>query len=187
MDRNIIFNRSHICWFILSGPQIFIFHDFIDLERNKEPSGNTCWEKNEHLILSNLISKGCQKKERPCLTKLSCFGVKPIDNWFVCCGCCYTFFRCVSISSKNLAVYGVYGTLFDRLELTISTQKSVLKKKYRVMRYCPKYVKIWAFCSKSQFLALIRRYLWTHCIFFKSDWCVETVSPSRSKRVSWAP
>ena len=35
-----------------------------------------------------------------------------------------------------------------------------------IMRYCRKYVKIWTFYSKRQFLALIHRYLWTHCIFF---------------------
>ena len=55
------------------------------------------------------------------------------------------------------------------------------------MRYCPKYVEIWTFGSKSQFLAHISRFLWTHCIFLKTDWCVETVSPSRSKRVPWTP
>ena len=50
------------------------------------------------------------------------------------------------------SVYGVHGTLFDRLELKISTPKSVLKKKYQLMRYCPKYVKIWAFCKQFQTL-----------------------------------
>ena len=85
------------------------------------------------------------------------------------------------------SIYGVHGTLFDRLGLTISTQKSVLKKKHRVMRYCPKYVEIWTFGSKSQFLTHISWFLWTHCIVLKTGWCVETVSPSRSKRVPWTP
>ena len=37
---------------------------------------------------------------------------------------------------KISSIYGVHGTLFDMLELTISTQKSVVKKNY---------VKIWTF------------------------------------------
>ena len=36
---------------------------------------------------------------------------------------------------KIRSVYKVYGTQNDRLELTVSTQKSVLKNMHRVLRY----------------------------------------------------
>ena len=42
-------------------------------------------------------------------------------------------------------VYRVHGTQNDRLELTVSTQKSVLKNMHRVPRYWPKGLKICRF------------------------------------------
>ena len=50
------------------------------------------------------------------------------------------------ISQKNFcSVYGLHGTQNDRLELTVSTQKTVLKKTHRVPRYWPKSLKIMRF------------------------------------------
>ena len=43
---------------------------------------------------------------------------------------------------KICSVYKVYGTQNDRLELTVSTQKSVLKNMHRVPRFSPKCAKI---------------------------------------------
>ena len=56
-------------------------------------------------------------------------------------------------SKKNCSVYKVYGTQNDRLELTVSTQKSILKNMQRVLRYGPKRLKIYRFGLATQFLA----------------------------------
>ena len=42
---------------------------------------------------------------------------------------------------KNCSDYGVHGIQIDRLRLTVSMQKSVLKNMHRVPRYRPKCVK----------------------------------------------
>ena len=81
---------------------------------------------------------------------------------------------------KIRSVYKVYGTQNDRLELTVSTQKSVLKNMHRVPRYYQKSVENRPSKPNQQNLTHFGRYLGTQCIFFKTDFCVETVSPSRS-------
>ena len=88
----------------------------------------------------------------------------------------------LKVKKKFRSIYGVHGTLFDRLGLTVSTQKSVLKKKHRVMRYCPKYVTI---MLKKSIFDTYKAISLNSLHLFKADWCVETVSPSRSKQVPW--
>ena len=63
---------------------------------------------------------------------------------------CYLFyvfkFRDPYISpKKNSSDYGVYGIQNDRLEPTVSTQKSVLKNMHRVPRYWLKHPKLCRF------------------------------------------
>ena len=55
---------------------------------------------------------------------------------------------------KNCSDYGVHGIQIDRLELTVSTQKSVLKNMHRVLRYRPKCVKFCWFGLEGQFWTL---------------------------------
>ena len=50
---------------------------------------------------------------------------------------------------KNSSDYRVHGTQNDRLEPTVSTQKSVLKNMHRVQRYWEKRKKFLTFCLKS--------------------------------------
>ena len=45
-------------------------------------------------------------------------------------------------SKKNCFVYRAHGTQIDRLELTVSMKKSVLKNTYQVPRYWPNCLKI---------------------------------------------
>ena len=82
--------------------------------------------------------------------------------------------------TKIYSVYRVHGTQNDRLELTVSTQKSVLKNMHRVLKYLPKCPKICRFGLATWILAHSDQYLGTRCIFFKTEFCVETVSSSRS-------
>ena len=81
---------------------------------------------------------------------------------------------------KICSVYGLHGTQNDRLELTVSTQKTVLKKTHRVPRYWPKSLKIMRFGLATSILAHFGQYLETRCIFLETVFCVETVSSSRS-------
>ena len=81
---------------------------------------------------------------------------------------------------KNCSDYGVHGIQIDRLGLTISTQKSVLKNMHRVPRYYQKSAQSWPSKPNQQNLTHFGRYLGTRCIFFKTDFCIETVSLSRS-------
>ena len=74
----------------------------------------------------------------------------------------------------------VHGTQIDQLELAVSTQKSVLKNIHRVPRYEPKCAKIWVTKLNQHILQRFGQYLGTRSIFFKTDFCVETVSSSRS-------
>ena len=84
------------------------------------------------------------------------------------------------ISQKNFcSVYGLHGTQNDRLELTVSTQKTVLKKTHRVPRYWPKSLQIMRFGLATWILAYFGQYLGTLCVFLKNVFCVETVSSSR--------
>ena len=85
------------------------------------------------------------------------------------------------ISEKKISLdYRVHGIQIDRLGLTVSTQKSVLKNMQPVPRYHQKSVKNWPSKPNQQNLTHFGRYLGTRCIFFKTDFCIETVSLSRS-------
>ena len=84
-----------------------------------------------------------------------------------------------------LYVYRVHYTQNDRLEITISTQKSVWKNMLRIPRYWSKCVKIWGFGLADQIPTHLYQYLRIRCIFFKTDCCVETVSSSRSFWIPW--
>ena len=81
---------------------------------------------------------------------------------------------------KKFYVYRVHYTQNNRLELTVSTQKSVLKNIHRVPRNYQKSVENRPSTPNQQNLTHFGRYLGTRGIFFKTDFCVETVSPSRS-------
>ena len=80
----------------------------------------------------------------------------------------------------KISDYRVQGIQIDRLGLTVSMQKSVLKNMHRVQRYYQKSVLNRPSKLKQQNLTHFGRYLGTRCIFFKTDFCIETVSPSRS-------
>ena len=85
---------------------------------------------------------------------------------------------------KICSDYRVHGIQIDRLRLTVSMQKSVLKYMHRVPRYHQKSVKNRPSKPNHQNLTHFGRYLRTQSIFFKTDFCVETVSPRRS---IWIP
>ena len=77
-------------------------------------------------------------------------------------------------------IYRLHGTQNDRLEPTVSAQKSVLKNIDRVPRYQPKCVQNRVAKPNLHIFQHFGLYLRTRCIFFKTDFCVETVSSSRS-------
>ena len=77
-------------------------------------------------------------------------------------------------------VYRVHGTQNDRLDLTVSTHKSVWKNMPWVPRYLPKCAKIQVAKPNLHIFIRFGQYLQTPCIFFKTDLYVATVSPSRS-------
>ena len=80
-------------------------------------------------------------------------------------------------NSKNFcSVYRVHGAQNDGLELTVSVQKSVLKNIHRVPRYEQKSVKIQDTKPNLHIFGHFGRFLRTQCIFFQTDFCVETVS-----------
>ena len=86
---------------------------------------------------------------------------------------------------KNRSDYRVHGIQNDRLNLTISTQKSVLKNTHRVPSYYEKTVQNWHSKPNHQNSTHFCRYLGTRCIFFKTDFCIETVGLSRSIWIPW--
>ena len=87
---------------------------------------------------------------------------------------------CLYKRKKNCSDYGVHGIQIERLGLTVPTQKSVLKNMHRVPRYYQKSVQNRPSKPNQQNLTHFGRYLRTRDIFFKTDFCVETVSSSRS-------
>ena len=86
---------------------------------------------------------------------------------------------------KICADYRVHGIQIDRLRLTVSMQKSVLKKKHWVPRYYQKSGQNRPSKPNLQNLTHFDWYLGTRCIVFKTDFCIETVSPSRSIWIPW--
>ena len=76
---------------------------------------------------------------------------------------------------KSCSDYRVHGIQIDGLNLTVSTQKLVLKNMHPVPRYRPKCVKFCWFGLEGRFWTVFWYYLGTRCIFFKPDFCVETV------------
>ena len=80
---------------------------------------------------------------------------------------------------KKCSDYRIHGIQIDRLGLTVSTQKSVLKNMHRVPRYYQKDVKNRPSQPNQQNLTHFGQYLRTRCIFFKTDFCVDlnTVNP----------
>ena len=68
--------------------------------------------------------------------------------------------------------------------IMVSMQKTVLKNMHRVLRYWQKCVKCYWFGLEGRFWTVFWYYLGTRCIFFKTDFCVETVRLSRS---IWIP
>ena len=90
------------------------------------------------------------------------------------------------ITQKNFRyVYRVHCTQNDRLEPTVSTQKSVLKNFNRVRRYEQKCVQIQVAKPNLNIFGYFGWFLRNRCVFFKTDFCVETVSSSRSFWVPW--
>ena len=87
-------------------------------------------------------------------------------------------------SKKNSSDYRLHGTQNDRLEPTVSMQKSVLKNMHWVQRYWRKGSQILSFCLKSQIRIHFCQYLRTRYIFLKTDFCDETVGLRRS---FWVP
>ena len=81
--------------------------------------------------------------------------------------------------------YRVHGIQIDRLKLTISTQKLVIKNLQEVPRYYKKSVKIRPSKPNQQNLTHFGWYLKTRCIYLKTDVCFETVSPSRLIWIPW--
>ena len=81
---------------------------------------------------------------------------------------------------KKSSDYRVHGIQNDRLELTVSTQKTVLKNMHRVLRYWSKCAKIQVAKPNLHILRRFGQYIRTQCIFFKTVFCVETVRLSRS-------
>ena len=125
------------------------------------------WIKTNHFpIKNNIISS--QKKFQPNRSFLRPpefplkFGSDPLKG-----------------EKKKCSDYGVHGIQIDRLGLTISTQKSVLKNVHRVQRYYQKSVQNRPSKPNQQNLTRFSRYLETRCIFFKTIFCIATVSPSR--------
>ena len=89
------------------------------------------------------------------------------------------------ITQKKIrSVYKVHGTQNNRLELTVSTQQSVLKNLHRVPRYWQKHPKLCRFGLATWFLGRFAKYLGTRCIFLKPDFCVETLT---LRRLIWIP
>ena len=81
---------------------------------------------------------------------------------------------------NNSSDYRLHGTQNDRLELTVSTQKSFLKNMHWVLRYWPKCAQIQVTKPNLHILRHFGPYLGTLYVFFKTDFCIETVSSSRS-------
>ena len=82
-------------------------------------------------------------------------------------------------SKKSFSVYRVHGIQNNRLELTVSTQQSVLKNMHQVLSYWSKCPKFSRFGLASPIWTRFDQYLGIRCIFFKTDCCVETVSSSQ--------
>ena len=80
---------------------------------------------------------------------------------------------------KNSSDYRVYGSQNDGLEPRVSTQKSVLQNMHRVPRYWQKCIQIYLFKQNVKNFLHFCQYLRTRCIFFKTDFCVETLGSSR--------
>ena len=87
---------------------------------------------------------------------------------------------------KNSSDYRLHGTQNDRLELTVSTQKSVLKNMHWGLRYWPKRAQIEVAKPNLHILRHFGQYLRTRYVFFKTDFCIETVGSSRSFWVPWS-
>ena len=81
---------------------------------------------------------------------------------------------------KNSSDYRVHGTQNDRLESRVSTQKLVFKNMHWVLRYWPKCAQIQVAKPNLHILRHFGQYLRTWYVFFKTDFCIETVSSSRS-------
>ena len=81
---------------------------------------------------------------------------------------------------KNSSDYRVHGTQNDRLESRVSTQKSVFKNMHRVPRYLAKRPKNQVAKPNLHNFGCFCQYLGTRCIFFKTDFCVETLGSSWS-------
>ena len=63
----------------------------------------------------------------------------------------------------------------------------VLKSMHWIPRYWTKCVKIWKFGLLSKIPPHLYKYLGIRCLFFKTDFCFETVSLSQSFWVPWIP
>ena len=86
--------------------------------------------------------------------------------------------RAERVKGKKSSDHRVPGTKNNRLDPTVSTQKSVLKNMHRVPSYYKKTVQNQHSKPNRQNLTHFRLYLGTWCIFFKTDFCIETSTPS---------
>ena len=98
-------------------------------------------------------------------------------------GFCGDFWRFLKNFHKFFhSVCDFYCTQHDRLDLTVSTQKSVLKTNHPWLRYLQKCFLIGHAKPNRQPILVFLRYLGPRWVIFWTDFCVETV---RSRRLFW--
>ena len=73
-----------------------------------------------------------------------------------------------------------YCTQNDRLDLTVSTQKSVWKTNHPGLRYLQKCVSTWQTKPNHEPILIFLKYLGSDWVVFQTDFCVETVCSRRS-------
>ena len=96
-----------------------------------------------------LISWHCFPIPLPCgwyQKKIESLGICKLSLWHPS-KWCWPLYKW----KKNPSDYRVHGIQTDRLGLTVSTQKSVLKNMHRVLRYWPKCVKFCRFGLEGRF------------------------------------
>ena len=71
------------------------------------------------------------------------------------------------------------------LDASTPKHKNLKCGKRKVETYWTKHLKIWRFGLATWILAYFAKYLRTQCTFFKTDFCIETMSSSRSFWVPW--
>ena len=150
------------------------------------------WPLTWFSLLDDIITWWCHLPSVTCYLSLAichwlpvawqviCFLTFPIWNLLKFAKTCFISLVVVRLVLFFVSIHRLYYTQNVQFELKVSMQKSGWKNMPRSLSNLSKCDKFWLAKLNLHFSTQFGRYLRPRCIFFKTDFCIELLSSSRT-------